>query len=205
MLYPFALTYDWLMRPTEAACLRDWRADLLGRARGRVLEIGAGTGANLAHYGPAPDALVLVEPHRVLRRSLRREAAGDPRVEVRGVRFEELEAPDGSFDTAVMTLVLCSVADPEAFLRRVHRLLRPGGQLLFIEHVAATRKPGRLRWQRRIEPLWRLLFGNCHLTRDAARLIADAGFHIEELTRASMRKAFPLARPSVRGVARKES
>lgn len=90
-------------------------------------------------------------------------------------------------------------------LREVHRVLRPSGQLVFLEHVGAdpAAAPTRLRWQQRIEPLWRHLAGDCHLTRRTDATIAECGFAIEELTPESMRKALPFLRPTVRGRARK--
>jgi ubiquinone/menaquinone biosynthesis C-methylase UbiE len=128
---------------------------------------------------------------------------GIRRVEVASASLESLPWDASSFDAVVGMLVLCSVADASAALAEIHRVLRPGGALVFLEHVAAEREPGRLRWQRRIEPLWRRIAGNCHLTRRTADTIRAAGFMIEREQRESIRKAMPLVRPSVRGVARR--
>ncbi len=205
MLWPLPRIYDGLMQVTERACLRHWRAELLKDARGRVLEVGAGSGANLPYYPAGVAELILVEPERILRGKLRSRlpAAAPWRVRVERRPLERLQLRAGELDTVVMTLVLCSLPRPQQALAQLFRALRPGGRLIFIEHVAATGRPQRLRWQQRIEPLWKRVFGNCHLTRDSEALIAAAGFRFDSLTRTSMRKAFPLVRPSIRGVARK--
>lgn len=195
--------YDRLTRGSEEACVADWRAELLGGLRGDVIEVGAGTGANLRHYGSGVSRLVLAEPDRHMRRRLQRTLAGARApVELIDSPAERLPLPDASFDAVVCTLVLCSVNDPDQALAEYQRVLRPGGQLVFIEHVAAHDNPGRLRWQRRVEPLWKRAFGNCHLTRDTAAAIERAGFEIDELQRQSMRKANPVVRPTIRGRAR---
>jgi len=105
----------------------------------------------------------------------------------------------------VSSLVLCTVPDPEATLAEVVRVLAPGGRLIFLEHVADDERPDRLRWQTRLEPLWKRLAGGCHLTRRTHETITAAGLQLEQLERASMRKANPLTRRSIRGVARKPS
>jgi len=107
----------------------------------------------------------------------------------------------GTFDTVVSTLVLCSVPDLALSVADLRRVLRPGGRLLFLEHVAADDRPDRLAWQRRLEPFWMRVSGNCHLTRRSAEAIRDAGFRIDGEVRESVRRALPIVRPSVRGVA----
>ncbi len=196
--------YDRLTRPSEEACVSEWRHELLDSVHGEVLEVGAGTGANLPHYGAGVSRLVLAEPDRHMRRRLRRrfgEALAP--LELIEAPAEQLSVPDASFDAVVCTLVLCSVADPDQALAECRRVLRPGGTLVFLEHVAAHDNPERLRWQRRIEPVWKRLFGNCHLTRETAAAIQGAGFEVEELQRQSMRKATPVVRPTIRGIARR--
>jgi ubiquinone/menaquinone biosynthesis C-methylase UbiE len=205
MSWILARVYDRLTAGFEEACAQRWRADLLAGACGDVVEVGAGTGRNLAHYGPAVRRLVLAEPDRHMRARLADRLATAPpaaaHVEVVDAPVERLPFPDGTFDVAVATLVLCSVDDQAVALGELRRVLRPGGRLLFLEHVAADGRPRRLRWQRRVEPVWRRLAGGCRLTRRTAEAIAAAGFEVEDLTRESMRKATPVVRPTVRGTA----
>jgi ubiquinone/menaquinone biosynthesis C-methylase UbiE len=207
MPWLLARVYDRWTARTEEACLRAWRAELLSGAAGDVLELGAGTGLNLAHYGPAVRRLVLAEPDRHMRARLAARLAASPpaagAVEVVDAAAERLPFPDGSFDVVVSTLVLCSVGDQAAALAEARRVLRPGGELRFLEHVAATGRPERLRWQRRVEPVWRLVAGGCRLTRTTGDAIAAAGFEVGEVRRESIRKALPVVRPSVRGRARR--
>ncbi len=204
MSWLFATAYDPFMRRTERACLADWRRELLAALPAigaRVLEIGAGTGANLAFY-PALERLVLsdADPHMLARLGRRPELG---RAEVVRASAGDLPFDDGAFDAVVSTLVLCSVPDQAVTLGEIRRVLRPGGALVFLEHVAAEDAPSRLRWQRRIEPLWSRVAGGCHLTRDTRAAIERAGFAFEALTKESMRKALPIVRPTIRGVARK--
>ncbi|MCB9751320.1 MAG: class I SAM-dependent methyltransferase [Myxococcales bacterium] len=201
-----AAIYDRFMDASERACLAEWRAELLSVAAGEVLEIGAGTGANLPLYGADVERLVLTEPDRFMARKLAPKlapVARRRRVELLSARAEALPFADASFDFVVTTLVLCSVGELDRALRELRRVLRPGGRLLFLEHVAAgDERPDRLAWQRRIEPVWRRIAGNCHLTRVTDRAIERAGFELGALERASVRKALPWVRPSIRGWAR---
>lgn len=196
-----AALYDRTMAGVEAAGVASWRDELLAGLEGRVIEIGAGTGANLDHYPPAVSELVLAEPDPRMRARLHTRVARHPRrALVVTAPAERLPYPDGHFDAAVSTLVLCSVADPAAALGELHRVLRPGGRLVLIEHVRAQPGTRRARWQHLVEPVWKRLAGNCHLTRDTAAALADAGFDPSGLQTASMRKAPPVIRPTIRGV-----
>jgi ubiquinone/menaquinone biosynthesis C-methylase UbiE len=194
-----AAVYDRLMQATEDACLKAWRAELIAPLSGAVLEVGAGTGANLAHYTAAIARLVLAEPDPAMRRRLAKRA-GD-RAEVIDAGAEKLPFDDATFDAVVCTLVLCSVRDPTAALTEMGRVLKRDGRLVFIEHVAAADNSRRLRWQRLLEPLWKRLMGNCHLTRRTEEAIRAAGFAVQSLRRESLRKAMPMVRPSIRGTA----
>jgi ubiquinone/menaquinone biosynthesis C-methylase UbiE len=202
MPWLMATLYDRFMADTERACLSGFRAELLGTLSGDVLEVGAGTGVNLSHYPGTVSRLVLTEPDPHMRARLDRRI-GTRGATVRGDAAGHLDLPDESFDVVVSTLVLCTVEDPSRALAEMHRVLRPGGQLVFLEHVAAAAGSSRLRWQRRVEPVWKHLAGNCHVTRDTERSIVTAGFDIEDVRRESLRKAPPWIRPSIRGVARK--
>jgi ubiquinone/menaquinone biosynthesis C-methylase UbiE len=200
-----AAIYDRMMRRTEAACLGQWRAELLRGLAGRVLEVGAGTGATLPHYPRSVSRLVLSEPDPSMARELRRKAAALnwDHAEILGASLEALPFPAAEFDAVVGALVLCSVPRLDHALGEINRVLKPGGRFVFLEHVAAEDRPGRLRWQRRVEPVWKRLAGNCHLTRRTADVIAATGFEFLELRRESMRRAWPLVRPTIRGVALK--
>ncbi len=205
MSWLLAPIYDPFMRAAEEACLRDWRRALLAEAEGAALEIGAGTGANLAFYPRAVERVVAAEPDALMSKRLRKKLAEhpDPRVDVVDAGAERLPFADASFDTVVSTLVLCTVPDERAALAELRRVLRPGGRFLFLEHVAAVDRPSRLRWQRRVEPIWKRFAGGCHLTRRTDEAIERAGFRIERIERESMRKAMVLLRPTIRGVARR--
>jgi SAM-dependent methyltransferase len=168
----------------EGLGLAQRRRRLLEGLSGRVLEIGAGTGTNLAHYPPAVDEVVALEPEPYLRQRLAAAAERVPvDVAVIDAAAEALPFADGGFDAAVSCLVLCSIADPVRALAELRRVLRPGGELRFLEHVASP-QPARRRFQRAADAtLWPLLSGGCHLGRDTTRLIADAGFAIERCER----------------------
>ena len=165
----FAGLYDWMLSGTERAGLRDMRAELLAGARGRTLELGAGTGLNLAHYTDAVTELVLTEPDPYMAQRLRKRLGDEPpaagRVEVVETPAEHLPFEDGSFDSVVSTLVLCSVQSPAAATSEIARVLKPDGQLLTLEHVRSP--DSRLaRWQDRLERPWGWLGAGCHPNRD---------------------------------------
>ena len=198
-----AAVYDRLTQASEVACLQQWRAELLRDLTGAVLEVGAGTGLNLPFYPPALTRLVLSEPDAHMRRKLSQKARAQNwgRAEVLDASLEDLPIPDDAFDAVVGTLVLCSVARLDHALAQIRRVLKPRGRFVFLEHVAAEDRPRRLRWQHRLEPLWKRLSGNCHLTRRTADAIVAGGFAIVHIRRESMRKAWPLVRPTIRGIA----
>ncbi|WP_436772251.1 class I SAM-dependent methyltransferase [Yinghuangia sp. YIM S09857] len=176
----FAAFYRRCNDFVEKRWLAAVRAELLADVDGEVLEIGAGTGANLPHYHRA-SRVVLTEPDAAMRRYLAPRLRRCPvPVEVVSAPAEELPFSDGSFDAVVVTLVLCSVADPERAAAEMRRVLRPGGRLVFLEHVAAS-EPRRRRRQERLDPLWSRVFAGCHLTRDTVRTLRDAGFAVEDV------------------------
>lgn len=199
-----ALIYDRFMRASEEACLGQWRSELLSDLSGDVLEIGAGTGANLSRYPATVRRLVLVDDDRHMLAKLERRAAalGRTDIEVREASAVALPFSAGSFDAVVSTLVLCSVPDADAVLREIRRVLRPGGAFVYLEHVADDEGSARFAWQQRFEPVWKRVAGNCHLTRRTGDAIRRAGFVVEGERHESMRKALPIVRPTVRGVAR---
>lgn len=195
-----AALYDRAMANLEAAGLAQWRQELLSGLSGRVLEIGAGTGRNLDLYPPAVTELVLTEPDRHMRARLEARTAGTGRsLQVIDAPAEALPFPDGHFDAVVSTLVLCSVQRPRQAAAEMRRVLAPGGRLAAIEHVGAEPASRRARWQAGIEPVWRRVAGNCHLTRDTASTLREAGFDTTGLRAESMRKAPAVVRPTIRG------
>jgi len=201
-----AAIYDGFMCETERACLGAWRDELLGGLAGEVAEVGAGTGANLPHYPSPVTRLTLLEPDRAMRKHLVARRAADPgraqKIDIADAPAEALPFGDASLDAVVGTLVLCTVRDPARVLAEVRRVLKPGGAYVFLEHGAADEGSPRLWWQRRLEPAWGLIADGCRLTRRADEALAMAGFRIETSRRESMRKAWPIMRPTIRGVAR---
>jgi ubiquinone/menaquinone biosynthesis C-methylase UbiE len=202
-----SLIYDRFMCAAERACLEGWRTELLADLSGSILEIGAGTGANVARYPQAVKRLVLIDDDRHMLAKLERRVLGrrgsETKIEIREASAASLPFPDASFDAVVSTLVLCSVPDADAVLGEIRRVLRPNGTLVYLEHVADEEGTSRLAWQRRVEPVWRRLAGNCHLTRRTGEAIRRAGFVVDDERRESMRKALPIVRPTVRGTARR--
>ncbi len=171
----------WLL---DCACsaspIAHQRVKVVPGAKGRVLELGMGSGLNLPFYDPAKVAVVeAVEPSEPMRRKAM-AAAGLSGLNVRitAGRAEALPYETGSFDTVVCTFTLCSVQDPPKALAEARRVLKPDGRLLFCEHGLAP-DAGVVKWQRRIEPVWKAIAGGCHLTRPVAATISAAGFRVE--------------------------
>ncbi|MBE2320678.1 class I SAM-dependent methyltransferase [Solirubrobacter sp. CPCC 204708] len=169
----FALIYDSALALGERRGMAARRREALRSLRGRVLEVGAGTGLNLPHY---PDGLevVLTEPDAAMARRLRRRAGARP---VIGAGAEALPFEDGSFDAVVSTMVLCTVADPAAAIRELRRVLRPGGRLVFIEHVRSGSH--RLaRWQDRLATPWRAVAAGCRCNQPTLELLRAGGMTV---------------------------
>ena len=194
-----AVAYDVLGRRFERTHGARLRRQQLAAARGRVIEIGAGTGANLPHYPDDVTELVLTEPNEAMLKRLRRRAsAGGRGVSVLQAPAEALPFDDGSFDTAVATVVLCSVPSQSDALREVRRVLRPGGQFLFAEHVRSA-DPRRARWQDRLSRPWSVIADGCHPNRETLAAIESAGFVVQELERSELPVGPKLVRPYVLG------
>ena len=197
-----AALYDPFLARGERLGMSERRAALLTEARGGVLEIGAGTGLNLAHYPATVEELVLTDPVTPMtERSRARTAASDSRqgTSIVEAPAEELPFPSGSFDTVVSTMVLCTVADVEAALSEIARVLAPGGRLLFIEHVHADGT--RLgRWQLRMAGLWSIVAQGCRCDRDLVSAIGSQ-FEVRVTRRAEWAGMPALVRPLVVGSA----
>lgn len=178
------------------------RLKLVPLARGTVLELGAGNGNNLPHYPDAVTEVLASEPDPAMRRYLARALSGASRAtRIVPAPAEKLPVDDGSIDTVVSTLTLCSVQDVAGALAEAHRVLRPDGRLLVYEHVRAE-DPGFARRQDRWERPWGRLTGGCHPNRDIEAALRDAGFALEEIERFDVPGTL-LAKPHIRAVARK--
>src|SRR5262245_54335344 len=197
----FSAFYDSLLKGTEEAGLRETRRQVLAAARGRTIDLGAGTGANLGLYPAAVTELVLAEPDPHMVKRLR------PKLTDAGINAEVAEAPaaelpfeDSTFDTAVFTLVLCTVPDPAAALAEAARVLKPGGRLLFVEHVRSE-EAKLARWQDRLERPWRFCGDGCHCNRDTVATIEASPLTLEAVERGELPKSPPIVRPLVHGMA----
>ncbi len=169
--------YDAVMWPFERAAIGAWRRRLAAAARGRVLEIGSGTGAQLRWYAPGAEVTAL-EPDEGMRARLgARAEQARARVTVAGGRAEDLPFAAGSFDTAVSAFALCTVSDPAAALAELRRVLVPGGTLLLLEHVHLTWEPGRA-LQSVAAPAWAAVAGGCRLDRDTLAAAQGVGFTV---------------------------
>ena len=185
---PHSSWYDRHILPylIDFACgikpVRRQRRKVVPLARGRVLEIGIGTGLNLEHYDKARiEKVVGLDPglqmHRLARKRVTRAGIV---VELVGLSAEQIPFDAGAFDTVVVTYSLCTIPDPVAALKEMRRVLKPGGDLLFCEHGIAPDASVR-RWQDRLTPLWSKMSGGCHLNRDIPGLLAQAGFRSDDM------------------------
>lgn len=176
----FARLYPRIGHTAERRGAAEHRRLLLAGLEGRVIEIGAGHGLNFPYYPRTVTQVVAVEPEPHLRALARRAASSAPvSVEVQDGTAEALPADDGEFDAAVVSLVLCSVDDQSAALSEINRVLRPGGELRFYEHVISHR-PAMARLQRLADAtIYPHLAGGCHAARDTGAVICDAGFDVE--------------------------
>ena len=158
------------------------RAEMMPLARGRVLEVGIGSGLNLPFYGEAVERLDGVDPSAELLRQARERAkeVSFP-VELHEASAEKLPLDDRCIDTAVMTWTLCSIAAPDAAMQELRRVLKPTGMLLFAEHGLSP-EPKVAAWQRRLDPCWTRLAGGCHLNRRIDELIRSSGFELTDVT-----------------------
>ena len=196
----FAMTYDRSMARMEKAGFREIREKALANARGDVLEVGGGTGSNLPYYGPGVTSLTMTEPEPSMLKRLQKKA-GEHGSDVKVVRApaEDLPFDDDSFDTVVSTLVLCGVADQRQALREVRRVLRPGGRLLFIEHVRSD-DPKLAKTQDRMNGVNKFLVG-CECNRATLDTIKAEGFEVDSLEQTTLNKVPKFVRPAIVGAA----
>jgi len=165
------------MVPLEAAGIARLRRRIIPRAEGNVLEAGAGTGVNLKYYDQGLIASLILSDHSPGR--LLHKRAYSCGAEVVKADVTQLPFEDETFDTIVFTLLFCSVQDPSRGLAEIRRVLKPGGKIIFLEHVLGCSRFTRA-MQHSLTPFWRLISGNCHLNRETFDLIAGSGFAIEE-------------------------
>jgi ubiquinone/menaquinone biosynthesis C-methylase UbiE len=201
----FAATYDRFMAKSEKDCFGAHRQELLAAARGDVLEIGGGTGANLPFYNGAVRTLTVTEPERPMARRLEKHMQESrPDAKLLRAPAEDLPFNDASFDAVVSTLVLCTVDDQPRALREVRRVLRPGGKLLFMEHVRSDDEK-LARWQDRLLPLNVRLMHGCHCNRPTLEGIRAAGFEVTQVERGTITHAPPFVRPLIVGIAERRA
>lgn len=197
----FATWYDRALEKTEEAALREIRRKALAPARGRTIDLGAGTGVNLELFPETVTELVMAEPDRhMAKQLLAKQAHSERKAELVEAPAEKLPFEDSSFDTVVCTLVLCTVPDPAAALAEAARILKPDGRLLFVEHVRSPHDARLARWQDRLEKPWRFIGDGCHCNRDTLASI-EASFNVESVEDDWMDKAPIIVRPLVRGSA----
>lgn len=180
----FARCWERIARTTDRGPGARHRKELLAGLSGRVLEVGAGTGTNFSHYPETVREVLALEPEPYLRERARQAAAHAPvTVEVRPGHAESIPAEDGSFDAVVLSLVLCSVSDQAAALAQARRVLRPGGELRFYEHVVSDSSGWALVQRLADATFWPGISGGCHMARDTAAAMERAGFTIERSER----------------------
>ena len=196
-----AALYDLALALGERRGMAERRRALLAPVSGRVLEVGAGSGLNLEHY-PAVDELVLTEPDDTMRTGLERRVARSRReARIVAASAESLPFPDASFDVVVSTMVLCTVGDPAAAIREIGRVLRPGGRLVFIEHVRSSSEGGARRQDLWARP-WRFFGQGCRCNQPTVELLEEGPLRVDQLSTAAWDGMPRLVRPLVIGSAR---
>jgi len=201
----FARMYRRIAAEAEGKGASEHRDELLAGVAGRVIEVGAGTGLNFAHYPTEVSEVVAVEPEPYLRAAAEAAAAAaaTPVTMVDGTA-DDLTAAAGEFDAGVVSLVLCSVPNQASALAELFRVIRPGGELRFYEHVRSP-KPGFARVQRTLDLVWPWFGGGCHTSRETEHAVAEAGFIIDRVRHFTFRPALCAApvSPPIIGVARR--
>ena len=196
----FAALYDPMSARWEEKHGAELKRTLLANARGRVLEIGVGTGLSFAHY-PEIDELVGIEPaEQMLKRARQRARELGREVTLVQAPAERLPFADDSFDTVVSLAVLCTVDDPERALAEIRRVLRPNGRFVFLEHVRSS-NPELARWQDRLQRPWAWLVCGCHPNRRTLETIESSGLEVVQLEHKDLPDIPRLVRPNVIGVA----
>lgn len=200
----FAALFDRIMAPAERSFMKEARQHAAGEAKGRVLEIGCGTGANFAYYTDAATEVIATDPDPyMLDRARKKLSTATRPIEIRDASAEELPFEDASFDTVVDTINMCTIGDLAKGLAEIRRVLRPRGELRFYEHVRYEQPVAALA-QDILTPVWKWFGAGCHPNRDVAQSIRDAGFEIVHLERLKPVPPVPpmlFTRPHIMGVA----
>jgi ubiquinone/menaquinone biosynthesis C-methylase UbiE len=195
----FAALYDPFLWAGEQSGVRALRKELVAKARGFTVEIGSGTGLNLPHYPDDLHDLVLAEPDPSMHVRLeKRRSRSGRHARLVEASAERLPFPDQSVDTVVSTFVLCTVETPELALREIVRVLRPDGQLLFLEHVRSD-SPRRAAWQDRLANPWRRFARGCRCNQATAKLMVACGLALDDVREGSWRAMPPIVRPLIAG------
>jgi SAM-dependent methyltransferase len=203
--YVFAGMYDRFLSRVEKYGLSEKRAEFLAPAYGRTLELGTGTGLNLPHYPPAVTELVLTEPYPHMLTKLEEKVRNDPRrIQLTVSGAEKLPFPDGSFDTVVAAMILCTVPDPDVALGEIERVLKPGGQYLFLEHVRNP-DPKVARKQDIIQKGWYWFGNECHCNRPTVETLRGSSLVIEDIQETKMPGAWEFIEAMVIGRAVRKS
>jgi ubiquinone/menaquinone biosynthesis C-methylase UbiE len=201
----FAMWYPIVMSVAENAGQREVRAELIGQASGRTLEIGAGSGYNLPHYTSAVTELVISEPSEHMLGHLRTRLTEHPppvgSVELVQTGAEQLPFDDDSFDTVAAAFVHCTIPDPPAALREIARVLKPGGRYLFFEHVRSPDSRVLARFQDLVETPHTWIAAGCHPNRHTERLLAESPLTVDKIIHDRMPRSPATVRPTIRGVA----
>jgi len=185
----------------EPRSIRKVREEIVGGARGRVLEVGCGPGSNFSFYSESASAIIATDPDpHMLERARKRAAEAGRPIDVQQAPAEDLPFAELSFDTVVCTSVICNVRDPRKALSEMRRVLKPGGEYRFFEHVRYDGGVGGL-WQDAIKPVWGWLGAGCRPNQDTARLIQEAGFHVQQMEKLTPSLFIDPTRPCIKGVA----
>lgn len=197
--------FPWVLKVADRAFRRD-RAEVLGQAHGRVLEIGVGTGTSLPYYADTAEEIVGIEPSGHLLQHSHNVARSIPGLHDKVILQEgdahALAFESNSFDSVVAFLVFCTIPDANRAAAEVFRVLKPGGSLLFFEHVRAPSKKLSA-WQDRVNPLWKKVGCGCHLNRSTKEVFQKAGFEFERIEEFYHPKIIKLVSPVIKGVAKK--